>query len=250
MFKTKFSDAKFWKNIVEALSSLVDEGNFITGPAGIKMKAMDPSHIAMVDFELPKEAFQQYECSDEVKIGLNLDEMVKIMRRASAGDSLELSVEDNTNRLNIKFIGKAVRRFGLSLIDIQSEDFPTPNIDFKSKVKLATDAFSQAIDDARIISDHIKLLMEDKALVIKALGDTGEVEIKLSQDSESVLGIDSNENSNATYALDYLSDIMKAASTSNIVEISYATNMPIKIMFPIADKGGITYYLAPRVEAE
>ncbi len=249
MFKIKFADAKFWRNISEALSSLVDEGSFTVSPTGIKMRAMDPSHIAMVDFELPSEAFQQYECSKEVKIGLNLDEMVKIMRRAGSGDALELSTEETLDRLHIKFIGKAVRRFSLSLIDIQAENIPTPNIDFKSTVTMTTDTLRQAIEDAEIISDHIKLLMEGETLILKASGDTGEVEIKLTKDNDSVLSVNSRENSTATYSLEYLNDIMKGASTSNIVELSFSTNMPIKLMFPI-EKGGITYYLAPRVEAE
>ncbi|MHA1754490.1 MAG: proliferating cell nuclear antigen (pcna), partial [Candidatus Odinarchaeia archaeon] len=60
----------------------------------------------------------------------------------------------------------------------------------------------------------------------------------------------SEEESIATYALDYLSDIMKGASASNIVEIRYSTNLPIKLDFILQDNGRITYYLAPRVEAE
>ncbi|MFX0097107.1 MAG: DNA polymerase sliding clamp, partial [Candidatus Hodarchaeota archaeon] len=51
-----FGDAKLWRSIIEALSSLVDEANFIATPEGIMMKAMDPSHIAMIDFEMPKNA--------------------------------------------------------------------------------------------------------------------------------------------------------------------------------------------------
>ncbi|MEM2907128.1 MAG: hypothetical protein QW739_03520 [Candidatus Odinarchaeota archaeon] len=149
----------------------------------------------------------------------------------------------------LKFIGKATRRFSLSLIDIQAENIPTPNIDFKSSVKMTTDTLRQAIEDAQIISDHIKLAMEGEVLTLKAIGDTGEVEIKLEKDNDSVLSVETQENSSATYSLEYLNDIMKGASTSNIVELSFATNMPIKIMFPI-EKGGITYYLAPRVEAE
>ena len=250
MFNVKFADAKFWRNIMEALSSLVDEGNFIAHETGITMKAMDPSHIAMVDFELPREAFEKYECSEEIKIGLNLDELVKIMRRAGAGDSLELSLEEGSNRLIIKFIGKAVRKFGLSLIDIQDEELPTPNIEFKSYVKLTTDALRQAIDDALIVSDHIKFQIIDDTLILKATGDTGEVEVKLSKDSDAVLDINTQENSTATYALDYLSDIIKGAAASNVVEVRFSTNLPIKLDFLLLENGRITYYLAPRVEAE
>jgi len=45
---------------VKALSVIVEEGTFVMNEAQIKLLAMDPSHVAMVDFELPSEFFDAY----------------------------------------------------------------------------------------------------------------------------------------------------------------------------------------------
>ncbi|MHA1238561.1 MAG: proliferating cell nuclear antigen (pcna) [Candidatus Odinarchaeia archaeon] len=250
MFKLEFGDAKVWKSIVDALSSLVDEAVFLADPNGLKMRAMDPSHIAMVDFELPKDAFDLYECSDQTNLGINLAELSKIMKRASAGDKIELSLDEKTNRLNVTFKGKATRNFTLSLLDLSDETPPTPKIEFNVHAKIIADLVKQAIDDAAVVSDHMKFSAENDTLTLTASGDTGDVEIKLSKDSDAILEIEVKQPSYATYALDYLQDIIKASATSEIIELHFSTNMPIKLDFPLMEGGRISYYLAPRVEAE
>jgi DNA polymerase III sliding clamp (beta) subunit (PCNA family) len=37
-----------------AISILVDEATFKIDPDGLKLRAMDPSRVAMIDFEWPK----------------------------------------------------------------------------------------------------------------------------------------------------------------------------------------------------
>jgi len=204
----------------------------------------------MIDFEMPKNAIDEFSCSEEIQLGINLDEMTKIMRRGSSGDSLEMTLNKKTNRLNARFRGKATRTFSLALLDLQMEELPTPKIEFNAFAKVTTDILRQAIDDASIISDHIRMVMLKTELGLFASGDTGELEIKLSKNSDALLEIEVKEEARAMYALDYLSDIMKAAATTDIVELQFSTNMPIRLDFVLLNGGKIVYYLAPRIESE
>ena len=54
MFKLKVSDAKLLRDMATAISILVDEATFKIDPEGMKLRAMDPSRVAMIDFEWPK----------------------------------------------------------------------------------------------------------------------------------------------------------------------------------------------------
>ena len=99
MFVAKFDDAKTWQALIGAISALVDEANFEVSPQGMTLRAMDPSRIAMVDFELPKSAFSNFECDEEVRIGINMDEMEKIVKRAGSGNSLALGLNREKNQL-------------------------------------------------------------------------------------------------------------------------------------------------------
>ena len=53
MFEVEVSGIEPFRNLVRALA-VVGEGCFDIDVEKIKLLAMDPSHIAMVDFELPQ----------------------------------------------------------------------------------------------------------------------------------------------------------------------------------------------------
>ena len=72
MFKAKMADAKFLKDMMGAISILVDEATFDLTPEGITLRAMDPSRVAMVDFEWPKTVFDEYSCGETTKMCINI----------------------------------------------------------------------------------------------------------------------------------------------------------------------------------
>ena len=85
MFKLKVSDAKLLRDMATAISILVDEATFKIDPDGLKLRAMDPSRVAMIDFEWPKAIFQEYEATEPSKMCLNISELGA---HAVAGDRL------------------------------------------------------------------------------------------------------------------------------------------------------------------
>ena len=159
MFVARFDDAKTWQALISAISALVDEANFEVTPKGITLRAMDPSRIAMVDFELPKSAFSHFKADEEGRIGINLDEMEKIVKRAGAGNSLEISVEPDKNQLQLKLEGRTKRSFRISLIELGAERPPALTVDFDVSIKITADTLKELIvknvtGDLRHIPDH------------------------------------------------------------------------------------------------
>ena len=159
LFKFVLPSAKLWRNVIEATSELIDEANFIAKPDGVSLRSMDPSHVAMIEVVLPVSFFDEYICDVEVNIGVNLDELKRLLRRAGANDRLEMEILD-PSRLTIKFIGRAHRTFNMPLIDISAEDIPAPSLDFNVYARLISDVLSDAVKDAAIVSDYVKLLLK------------------------------------------------------------------------------------------
>ena len=59
----------------------------------------------------------------------------------------------------------------------------------------------------------------------------------------------SEEDSSATYSIDYLIKITKAVSTvGGSVTAEYSSKMPLRLEFPVSNIGRIHFYLAPRVQ--
>jgi len=251
MFKLKVSDAKLLRDMCTAISILVDEATFKIEPDGLKLRAMDPSRGAMIDFEWPKTIFQEYTCTEPTKICLNISELLKLLKRAGKEESVELSIDEKTGRLLITIQGKYARNFNMPTLEASDEEVPTPKISFNVKAKTTTNGLSQAIEDAQLVSDHVRIEAEPEKLTLSASGDLMGATITLQKGSDTLLELDVKENAKATFSLSYLSEIIKAASaTSDIATLEFSTDMPVKIDFQQTKEGKLTFFLAPRIETE
>lgn len=242
-----FSDAREWRYIIESIAALIEEATMIVTPDGIRLRALDPSRVAMVDLEIPSTAFEEFSCDGEVRIGINFDDMKKILKRCKKDDKVEY--EAAGGKLRIKIIGKATRSFTLPLIDVGAETLPTPRVVFTARVKLLSDAIEEAIRDAEVIADAVKFEAREEAFIMKALSDKGDLEVRFGAESGSLIEYEVQEPAVASYSLEYLGDIVKkSAKISDLVTIEFATNKPAALTFEIPLGGRLAYYLAPRME--
>ncbi len=251
MFKLKVSDAKLLRDMATAISILVDEATFKIEPDGLKLRAMDPSRVAMIDFEWPKSIFQEYEAPEPGKMCLNISELLKLLKRAGKDEAVELSLDDKTGKLLVTITGKYARKFTMSMLEPSEEEVPTPKISFNVKAKTTTNGLSQAIEDAQLVSDHVKIEAEPDKMTLSATGDIMGATITLPKGSDALLDLEVKEDAKATFSLSYLSEIIKAASaTSEIATLEFSTDMPVRIDFQQTKEGKLVFFLAPRIETE
>jgi proliferating cell nuclear antigen len=251
VFKASVSDAKLWKNLLAAISTLIEEADFNATPDGIKLRSMDPSHVAMVDFEWQKTAFEEYTCQEPTKIRVNIASMLKLLKRVGSDEILEMLYDEKTRKLNLTLKGKMLRKFTMPTLDPAQEEVPTPKITFNSKVKLTTSTLRDIIDDVQAVSDNVRLETTPEKLTAAATTELSSAVIELEKASEMLIELDVKEPSKATFNLNYLSEITKAgASAAEIVTVEFSSNMPIRLEFDIPQQGRLSYYLAPRIEAE
>ncbi len=249
MFKASLDSAGNFIKIIDALATIIDSATFKVSKTGLSMRAIDPTHVAMVDLEMPASVFKDYSCDQTQPIRVNLIDLNRFMKRGSAGDALELSLDQQRNKLKIKFQkGKSTRTFSLSLV-AEGEDEVTqiPNIEFSAKFSLNTEDLQRAIKDAQIVGDYITFSISEALLTLEASGDSGDVTIEFEEFPEppTIKGKQS-----AIYSLEFLADIIKAGSVSGTVAAEFSSEMPIRFQFPLEPEGKIIYFLAPRVEEE
>jgi len=251
LFRVKVADAKLLRDMITAISTLIDEATFDITTEGIKLRAMDPSRVAMVDFAWPKTVFDEYVCSEAMKMCINITEMLKLLRRAGRDESVELSLDEKTGRLQMTIRGKYVRTFNMPTLEAMEEEVPTPKITFNVRVKITTEGLRQAIEDASLVSDHVRMEVDQEKMLMRATGDLMGATIELKRGSDALLDLEAKEPSKATFSLSYLSEIVKAAvATSEIATIEFSTDMPVRLDFQQPKEGKLTFYLAPRIEVE
>ena len=251
MFKLKVADAKLLRDMANTISILVNEATFKIEPEGLKLRAMDPSRVAMIDFEWPKEIFEEYQCTEPTKICINIGELLRLVKRAGKEETVELSIDEKTARLEIRVTGRYNRYFTMPTLDASEEEVPTPKITFNVKAKTTTTGLSQAIEDAQLVSDHVRIEAYPEKIILNATGDLMGATITLQRGSDTLLDLETKEPSKATFSLSYLTEIVKAASaTSDIATLEFSTDMPIRIDFQQTRKGKLTFFLAPRIETQ
>ena len=251
MFKAKMANAKFLKDMMGAISILVDEATFNLTPQGIKLRAMDPSRVAMVDFEWPKTVFEEFFCGEKMKMCINISEMLKLLRRTGKDESVELSLDDKTGKLKIAIKGNYSRTFIMPTLEAMDEEVPTPKVTFDVKVKTTTQGLREAIEDASLVSDHVRIEADNEKLLMNATGDIMGAKIEFKAGDGVLIDMMIKEDAKATFSLSYLSEIVKAAvPTSEIVIIEFSTDMPIKLDFKQEKEGKLKFFLAPRIEVE
>jgi proliferating cell nuclear antigen len=254
MFKLTIENAKKWKHSIDAVVNLISEGHIEIGKDGISIKAMDPSQIAMVSFSMPKSAFLQYDVPTPTKIGVNFDNLSRILGRARENEKLEIS--DEKNKLQLEFFAaKKKRSFKVPSIDIREGVQKEPSITHDAIVRMNAGQFKETLKDAELVSSHITLEATPESFNVEVHGEGSDLMVESDKTSEEIIELTVKPESSvkgrvrATFPLQYLLDIVKACSDSESVAINLKSNAPIKIEYSVED-ANIVYYLAPRIETE
>jgi proliferating cell nuclear antigen len=93
--------------------------------------------------------------------------------------------------------------------------------------------------------------LNDDGFVVSAEGDKGTTELKVGKGDKALSKLNVREPAKAMYSIKYLADMTKAASSTDVITVSFGTNLPIQLDVPVADgKGRLRFLLAPRIEAE
>ncbi len=241
----KLENPALLSKVVEIISELVTEVRIKINENEMSISAMDPANVAMVGFKISKDAFSQYEVSNEV-LGINLDNLKQILKRCGAGSSLIL--EKKENLLKIQIYDRIKRNFTLNLIDVESEDIDfkdkISNMEFSSLVELNSSDLISSIEDCAIVAESCSFIIKDGKFIIEAKSLNSAMS-EFSGDEAKIQA----ENCKAKYSLEYLQKFMKGAKLSEKSVLHFADDHPLKIDFKNKDIE-LNFILAPRVENE
>jgi len=246
VFEIELSRIDTFRNLVKALSVIVDEGTFNIDEAQMKLLAMDPSHVAMVDFELPNEFFDKYTCDGENRLTLNIGEFLKFIDRVDKDENVKIKLDEENARLTIHCKrGGHTRRFSMPILEPLDDEVPQPKIFFKASSRILTQSLRRAIRDSTLVSEHVKVEVAGEVFKVSATGDMGSAQSEWEKDSDELLELKMEEDASATFTLSYLQDIVNAvAASSEVATLELSTDMPIKMDFELP-QGRLVYYLAP-----
>ncbi len=248
MFRFVVEDARKFKAAIDAIVNLIDEGALEVTPAGLLLKAMDPSQIAMVSFTMPKSAFVEYEVTNPARVGLNFDNLSKILARARGDEKLEIAQEEN--RVSIRFIaGKHKRAFKVPVLEMPAAVSREPNIVSDVTIQMLGGAIKDQLRDAALVSTHLTMDASEDGFKVEVHGDSSDLLMEQEKGSEQIVQLKATAPARATFPLQYLEDITKGCPDGAPLTFSLKTNAPIKTEYEV-EGAKLVYYLAPRIETD
>jgi len=220
------------RGLVEVAAVLSDKITFIVDARALKVRVLDSAKIALLDAVLPRNTFTDFE-ADGVGCVVVDGKSLLVLRRAK-NNGVKLEFEDGQLMVTIGSGGASARTFKIRTLDNTSKEAPQPKVNHTAAAHVDVETLREAVLDARAIrADAAMLVAENNTLTFKALNETKEVEVRLS---------DATGTAASKYSLDYLVKALKAFR-NGIVETKFGDNSTLEIA-----NDYIKVYIAPRVE--
>jgi len=233
---------------LDTIGALVDECKIHLEEDSIRIRAVDPANVGMVDVELDASALESYTGNGGV-IGVNLDRLNDIAGMADSDQLINLELDEETRKLHIQIDGL---EYTLALIDPNSirQEPDLPDLDLATEVVIEAGELQRGIKAADMVSDHIQLRADRdrEEFYMTAEGDTDDTNLTLTR--EDLIDLVPGD-ADSLYSLDYLQDMVKAMPKNVAVTMELGEEFPVKLHFEYADgTGKATYMLAPRIQSD
>jgi len=251
MFKARIK-ADNLKEFIGTVGSLVDEAKLNVNEDGMQIKAVDPSHVAMIEANLIKSAFDSYE-TDVAEMGIDVDKFKTVLAVAGKEDMVSLEKDDKLNRLIVN-IGNLTR--AMPLLDTSGMPDPkVPSLDLPAFVSVSVEEISQGLKASKSVSDHIALSTTKDSFRLICEGDN-QNRVDLTLGKEQLEKLVSPEETTSLFSLEYFALMVNSLPPDRILHINLGTDLPVKMDADLAiddltgAQGNVKFLLAPRIDRE
>jgi len=274
-----------WRSTTDLLSVLVDECKVRFDAADeedgtVRVRAVDPANVGMVDLRIPTEAFDFYEVPEDAVLGLPLDDLTTITDYARKGGN---SAENPGDPVIVEQVGKRIyvrvepenkwNRTG-SFFEIPPDSLrqepDLPNLDLPWTGDVEASNLRDALNGIKSRFDYAALsaAVEEEGNGSLGNGESGYLSVYAADTNddgeiykedefrspEKVLHASSGEDpATSLFSLDSLRDMLQGVVRAGFEDVSLklGQEFPVKIQFH-GSKWGVQgeFILAPRIQSE
>lgn len=244
MSRFSFFKGGVLSQIVEAIKDLVESANFTLDDNGLSIQTMDMSHVCLVSLFIPKSSFYSFEPGEGTVFGVHLGSLSKVLKFSHPDSQLDAVLAESGDSLTFSSGGKVTAE--MKLIDIESEGFEMPTFDRDATVEILSSEFKALARDLSTIGDTVRISVSDTESSFSTVGDVGKVSLRLCDGEEGAFV--KGTSFDGEFALKYLMSFSKASPLSKKTRILLSNEMPMEVNFGIEGGGGLSFFLAPKIE--
>lgn len=269
ILEIKTVQAPTFKLLVDALKEILIDVNLEFDETGLRVVALDNTHVVLVHMKLNADQFETYQCKRKLYVGINMLKLHMLIKTIGNNDVLTLFIEENDpNKLGVLIENpeKNVRTiYKLSLLDINVVNIKIPPADFQVTVTMPSVHFQKIIRDMHNLADFLEVRNVEDQLCFTCKGEFCTQETFLGTDKNSGLvitrpdaemepgegGAASTSTSTAdheiiqgVFSLKYMSMFTKFTNLCATVEIHLKNNFPLILRYRVASLGTLSIFLA------
>jgi len=260
------------KVLMDAIKDLLVDATLQFCEDGVKLVALDNTHVVMIHLRLDAHRFEEYHCEAPVSIGINLANFQKLLKTVNTTDTLTMFLEtSDRNRLGIRVENedKHTRtEFKLNLLDLDGANFEIPPITFSSVVQLPSTFFQKTVRDMSGLSDKVEMKNVGKQLILTCTGDFCAQETVLQDtdcvdmdvadgadgpdgpegpDGPDVPDVPDGAITQGIFSLKYLVLFTKCSALCQTVELYLKNNYPLVVRY-VLPLGELRLALSPQLD--
>jgi proliferating cell nuclear antigen len=246
------------KPFLNAIAEVDSEAKINVTEHGLECDLVDRTNVFMTSVFLSGDAFEEYQVSQEQKIGVPIKELQKTVRRARKNhdDQLTLSIQERELTATVARGYEnhdVVSQGTMKLIDPDSirEEPEVPDLEHSISVSVDYEPFTDAVGYALGAADHISLAVKGVNQHTNALYIGSETDTR--DESAAITNIESDATAESLYSADYVGDIVNGIDSINpsSVDIRFDDEFPVffdveREVIPMQAQ----YVMAPRVRSE
>lgn len=245
----KTVQASSFKILIEALKELLTDTCIEFDSTGMKIIAMDTSHIVLVHLKLDASKFEHYYCKNKITIGVNMLNMHKLIKTINSNDTLTMFMDDNDiNHLGIKIENSdkhTKTTYKLNLLDLDNEEISIDPTQFNSVITLPSTDFQKICRDMHNVSEFVEIKNIGNQLIFTCKGDFCCQETVLSDNVSGGCIQNNSEIVQGNFKLKYLVLFTKCTNLCNTIELYLKNDYPLIIKYSVASLGDIKLAIAP-----
>jgi proliferating cell nuclear antigen len=246
ILEIKTVQASTFKQVIDALKEILMDVNLEFDDTGMKIVALDNTHVVLVHLKLDADKFESFFCEKKLFVGINMLKLHLLIKTISNNDVLTLFVDRNdSNRLgiNIENQDKNMRTtYKLSMLDINVVRYSIPPVDFQTVITMPSVDFQKIIRDMHNLADYIEIRSVGNQITLSCKGDFCSQETIIGGDKNPGVTITKHNPSDqeiiqGVYSLKYLSTFTKCTNMSTNVEIFFKNQYPLILSYLVSSIG-------------
>lgn len=238
--------ASAFKTLIETLKELLTDTVIEATPAGLKVIAVDATHVVLVHLRLEAERFEYYECTKpSLHLAVNMLNLYKLVKTLGNNDTLTMYVDvDDMNHLVIQIDNneKNTRTvYKLNMLDMDNVNIEVPAEQFDDIIVLNSVDFQKLCRDMLHIAGKVEIKVVKGEVTFSCKGDFCTQETTFTSECLRDTGAlrSSDTIVQGIFPLKYMVIFTRCTNLSNTVELYFKNSYPLVVRYNVSTLGEI-----------